>query len=97
MMAVDVWKFFLVAFAVFRVARMIGKEDGPFDIFKRFRCEDLQEWEKSWIHKGLACPMCISFWLGFASAWVLTTDPITYVVVSLALSSITVIVYRLIG
>lgn len=85
---VDIFSFLLVALAVYRVARMLALEDGPVEIFAKWRY-----WlgQKSWVGRGFHCPLCISFWLGFMSAWLLNpAGPVWYVVVALALSGVTV-------
>lgn len=51
----------LAVFAVFRAARMVAEEDGPWFIFKRLR--DRYTDQHSALALGLRCFYCISFWL----------------------------------
>ena len=57
---------------VYRVSFMIAQEDGPFDIFSRWRGYMGQ---KTWVGRGMHCTLCISFWLSlvcaaFVGSWV---------------------------
>lgn len=52
--------FTLCTFAVYRVAYMLAYEDGPFDLFSRWR-EFVGQ--KDWIGRGFHCPLCMSWWL----------------------------------
>lgn len=51
----------LAALAVYRAARMVAEEDGPFFVFKRLRATYTND--KSSIAVGLRCFYCISLWL----------------------------------
>jgi len=57
----------LATLATYRAARMIALEDGPFDVFTRIQ---ERAGQKSWVGRGLACPLCISFWLALPAALV---------------------------
>lgn len=62
----------LVGLATFRLTYAILIEDGPMDIFIKFREYILTRYnETHWINKGFSCPFCVSFWV----ALVLTTLP----------------------
>ena len=70
----------LAAFAVYRLAFMIAREEGPFDMFDRLRARaarlpvEFQSGEFAnrtrphWIQRGLGCPLCISWWLSLPAA-----------------------------
>lgn len=94
--------FILVSLAVYRVATMISSEDGPFYIFSSWR-KRLIGWEQRrgrphWIIDGFHCPLCVAWWLGFAGAWLVPWQTWTdYLVISVAISSITLILKRRIG
>lgn len=71
----------LMTLAVYRVARMIAYEDGPWDVFLRLRSLAFQKLRQGqmgdhWVYRGLSCPLCVSFWLSwlapFAPLWLLT-------------------------
>lgn len=52
--------------AVYRVAHMIAKEDGPFDVLARIRGKVDPE-QKTWIGRGLNCVACLSFYISFVA------------------------------
>ena len=57
--------FALAVLATYRIARMIAREDGPFDVFMRIRDQFPQEY---WIGRGLNCVLCLSFWISLPAA-----------------------------
>lgn len=62
--------------AVYRLAFMVSREDGPFDLFTKLRqlTSRLPEQvignrrQPHWIARGFACPLCISWWLALPAA-----------------------------
>lgn len=72
----------LAAFAVYRVAFMVAREEGPADIFDRLRAlaqrlpadSTDNRTKPHWIARGIACPLCISFWLSLVAALFLATQ-----------------------
>lgn len=54
--------------AVYRAARMLALEDGPFDVFAAVRARLGQ---RSWVGRGLHCPLCIGFWGAAVAAWLI--------------------------
>ena len=60
------WLWFVIGvLAVYRVAHMLAREDGPFDVFSLVREKVGQD---SWVGRGLHCVLCISFWLSLPAA-----------------------------
>ena len=57
-----VLQLILAILAVYRVAHMIAKEDGPFDVLSRIRGRIDPE-QKGWVGRGINCAACLSFWL----------------------------------
>lgn len=57
--------FLIAALAVYQIAYSVARLDGPFDVFARLRHRAGQ---RSWIGRGLHCPMCVAFWLGWTVA-----------------------------
>lgn len=57
--------FVLATLATYRVAHMIAREDGPFDIFVLMRDKVGQD---KWYGRGLACVLCLSFWIALPAA-----------------------------
>ena len=63
-------KFLLAAFAVYRLARMVAREEGPFSLFVWVR-EHVDYYQKTWIGRGINCPLCVGFWLSVVPAvWI---------------------------
>lgn len=52
----------LAILAVYRLARMLAQEEGPFDVFYRIRGRIDPE-QKTWIGRGINCALCLGFWL----------------------------------
>jgi hypothetical protein len=85
--------------AVYRVAVMVSSEKGPFAIFEGLR--DLvgktfppKNGKQSWVDQGINCPLCISFWLGFAAAPIVRPSSVyEFVLYALAISGGAVAVY----
>ena len=50
----------LAGVAVYRVAKMLAIEEGPFSLFLKLRNRFLGD---SWLDRGLHCPLCMGFWL----------------------------------
>jgi hypothetical protein len=97
----DALRFLVAALAVYRVARMIAAEDGPFDAFTRARRHFGIEKQETWWQRGFACIACISFWLGLLVAALygfgLVPAWLEWVMVGLALSAVSVILMRRVG
>lgn len=64
----------------YRAAFMVAREEGPFDVFDRLRARaqrlpsspDTQpnRLRPHWVARGLACPLCVSFWLSLVAAFI---------------------------
>jgi hypothetical protein len=68
------WRIALAGLAVYRVAHMLAREDGPFDLFAIWRDRIGQH---NWIGRGFHCVLCISFWLSLlAMAWVMFSQSV---------------------
>lgn len=64
------WFLFAIAsLAVYRAARMVAEEDGPFFVFKRLR--DRLDDPKSSLSVGIRCFYCVSVWLSLPAALLL--------------------------
>lgn len=79
----------VAALAVYRVARMLSLEEGPFELFARVRGL-LDPNQRTWLGRGVNCPLCLSFWLGWLGAAALAFEfplsVIEFVLLALALS-----------
>lgn len=58
--------YLLAMLGCYRLSRMIVLEGGPFDIFAKL--QDRIHEQRNWIERGLACPLCISFWISLLAA-----------------------------
>jgi len=65
---VIVFEFALAAMLCYRISFALAIEDGPFDLFAKLQNAFSQ---KSWIGRGLNCPLCISWWLAIPAALLL--------------------------
>lgn len=58
-------------FIVFGAAFAAALTDGPFGIFYAVRKKIASTTSKHWIRSGIACPICLSCWIGIPVAWVM--------------------------
>lgn len=77
----------LCILANWRLTFDIVREDGPFDLYRKFReWVAYSEWLPGWAQKGFSCLYCVSFWMGWivaAPLWPLV-QPSEYILLSLA-------------
>jgi len=79
LLGVDTFSFILAVFASFRVAQMVTLEDGPFDLFARWRDVIGVDKQETWIQRGFGCPDCVSLWTSFIVTFVLgATNPVLF-------------------
>lgn len=65
----DPLKLFLAILATYRIATDLAWEAGPFDLYSRWRGFILSRYGAAdWRSEGVACPICISFWLSLPAA-----------------------------
>lgn len=67
----DWLSFLLAVFATYRVAMMLALEEGPLGIFDTLRLR-LDPEQKTWLGRGVNCPLCIGFWVSLAVSVVLS-------------------------
>ena len=92
----DVLIFILISLSVWRLAHMIAKEDGPFDIFFRIRVKlgaffnpATGNWESTNVFGAmLLCPLCLSVWFAIPFAIFYTENVRTGILCWLASSAI---------
>lgn len=63
--ALLVVSYVIAVLAVYRAARMLSLEDGPFDLFVGVR-ERISQ--KNWVGRGVRCPLCVGFWVSILPA-----------------------------
>jgi len=87
--------FAIAALAVYRLAKMIAEETGPFKMFTRLR-ESTPEGSN--LREGIQCIFCVSMWIAFPVAVLVGLfGPIEPWLIPLlwpALSSVTVLIRR---
>ena len=59
-----IW-FLVAGFAVYKMARGMASEEGPFSLFLKWR-DYLGE--STWLGRGFHCVSCLSFWGGLFAA-----------------------------
>ncbi len=93
-MAVDPFRFAILALAVFRLAHMIALENGPGGIFRRLRVlagavyTVTGFWTAtSFFGTLLICPLCVSVWVALVLYFLVILAPVAWpLVLVLALS-----------
>jgi hypothetical protein len=82
----------IVALAAYRTARMIALEDGPFDVFSRFRSkfDKPKGTPRNWIERGVSCPSMRRVTPQPGNAGLSYLDYVVYGVVWLAVSGLQV-------
>lgn len=59
----NIFLFSILTLGVYRAARLVTMEDGPFDWFTQGRDYVLGRFGKdSWVYAGVTCPLCVGFW-----------------------------------
>lgn len=63
----------LAALVIWRVGHILIFERGPFDVFEKLRVKMGVYAMANWLHAGLMCILCLTFWpcllFGFWLAW----------------------------
>lgn len=61
----------IAVFAIYRLSTDLAWEAGPFELYARGRGWVISRYGKDdWRSEGVACPICISFWLALPLAFV---------------------------
>ena len=97
------------AASVYRLAFMVAREEGPFDVFDRLRSlagrlpstKEGNRTRPHWIQRGLGCPLCISWWLALPAAGIvvysLSQPPLMALALWPAIAGICLFLYQLGG
>lgn len=87
------------ALVTYRISRMVGNraEEGPFSLLSRARTRLRVNEMNTWWRRGLACPMCVSFWVGPLVALLLGLNVRDAVVVGLSFSGVAVVLVAIAG
>lgn len=98
--------FILLALAVYRVALLLTREDGPFKVLLRLRIRlgaydyDADGEPKTELGKLFSCPYCLGFWLAIGATVflyfvpLLTLNSAWLVVIALALAGAQTLLQR---
>lgn len=76
----SLFEFALLVLAAWRITSLISQEDGPWDMFAKFRnvvgvrYDEYSQPTKfegrfAWFAKGIICMWCASVWVAFAAAF----------------------------
>lgn len=72
----------LAILATWRVAHLIAREDGPFDVIVRVRARA----GDGVLGRLMDCPYCLSLWVAAPWAFWIAHDPVEWIAVWLAVS-----------
>lgn len=96
----------VLALAVWRASSLLVQEEGPFEIFARFRYRIGVRYTKTNVAIGnnelaklFTCVWCLSVWIGAlaALAWWLAPGPVSLCALPFALSAGAILIDRLAG
>lgn len=93
----DTLAFVILSLAVWRVARMATMEDGPFDVLAKARERLGVHKQETWIHRGLACIACVSFWIGLFAGVMWRGVNMEGIASGLAISAVSVVLMKRAG
>lgn len=96
--------FFYLSLAAWRLASLIANEDGPWNMFRRFRqlaekwCNNYRFCREFNLHEMVACEWCNSIWIGAGLTviylWIGNT--ILWIAIPLALSTVAITIKYLV-
>ncbi|MFT3894736.1 MAG: DUF1360 domain-containing protein [Anaerolineales bacterium] len=96
--------FIYLSLAAWRLASLVANEDGPWQIFKRFR-QGAEVWCKKYkfcsdlgLYELLACEWCNSIWIGIGLTllYIWIGNTIFYLALPFALSTVAIIIKYLV-
>lgn len=89
--------FVILSLTVWRIARMATMEDGPFDVLAKMRVWLGVHKQETWVHRGLACVACVSFWIGLFAGLVWRGVNVEGIASGLAMSAVSVVLMKRVG
>lgn len=99
-------EFLILGLAVWRLSSLLVHEEGPFDIFLRFRhwsgvgyTEYSNRVGKNEFARALICLWCTSVWVGIIAAllYAIFREPVVWMASPFALSAVAIIIERIVG
>lgn len=96
-------EFIVVAMAIWRVSSIVAREDGPMDIFSKFKTRvlDISEDERLQIsgrkmlnsfYRGLNCMWCNSVWFSAIASIFISISFVEWIVITLSLSTLVIMI-----
>jgi hypothetical protein len=76
------FRFVVAVFATWRLARLVAREDGPFEIIVKLRVRAAD----GFVGQLMDCPYCLSLWLAAPFAFALADTVMAWVAAWLAIS-----------
>lgn len=96
--------FLIVALAVWRIASLLANEEGPFDVFEKFRDligvrydENSERYGTNVVADAFTCVWCLSIWIGFIAAIYQANTVIDWAFRALALSTVAIIIEEMVN
>jgi hypothetical protein len=92
--------FFYLALAAWRLASLIANEEGPWQMFKRFRqraeqwCNKYRFCRELGLYELVSCEWCNSIWIGagLTIVYLWIGEAILYLALPLALSTVAIVI-----
>lgn len=91
--------FLILSLATWRLSSLFAREKGPFDVFTWIRKKiytrtvyNLMRALFITLNDGLSCMWCNSVWFGLLLAPIISTNPLEWIIMGLALSTVAIIV-----
>lgn len=96
--------FFYLALAAWRLASLVANEDGPWQMFKRFRqraeqwCTKYRFCRELGLYDLFACEWCNSIWIGagLTVLYLWLGEAILYIALPFALSAVVIIIKHIV-
>lgn len=96
--------FFYLSLAAWRLASLIANEDGPWNMFRRFRqlaekwCNNYRFCREFNLHEMVCCEWCNSIWIGagLTLIYLWIGNAILWIAIPLALSTVTITIKYLV-
>jgi hypothetical protein len=76
------FRLVIAILAIWRIAHLIAREDGPFDVIVTLRVKA----GDGVIGRLMDCPYCLSLWIAIPFALMLANDVVTWIAAWLAIS-----------
>ncbi len=75
-------RFLVAVLATWRVAHLVAREDGPFDLVVKLRARA----GHGVLGRLMDCPHCVGLWVAMPMAWWLAASPLEWIVAWLGIA-----------